>query len=278
MDDGAFKICPFCKERIRQSAIKCRYCGEWLEAPPEAIIEDQPDAHAETGAISNSPTESAPHLASPSVETSQPIRPPLSVTQTETETRANADTPSPSPSFPTGDDKYMPPEMRRTPPIEANSLVSSHSFPDDVMPHKAADTLASSSCTRGPELSAPVGVVPNALLEPNVGEKRRGMAYIYIAWFLLALHVLSLMGMLLQAREHHGFEGMLSNIPSRHLSATIIGLMIGSNFLTIPALLLGLVAWAFRRNRAAKPVVAVALILIVITTVVAFLLDTAAPR
>jgi hypothetical protein len=104
------------------------------------------------------------------------------------------------------------------------------------------------------------------------------MAYIYIAWFLLALHVLSLMGMLLQAREHHGFEGMLSNIPSRHLSATIIGLMIGSNFLTIPALLLGLVAWAFRRNRAAKPVVAVALILIVITTVVAFLLDTAAPR
>jgi phosphotransferase system glucose/maltose/N-acetylglucosamine-specific IIC component len=104
------------------------------------------------------------------------------------------------------------------------------------------------------------------------------MAYIYVAWFLLALHVLALMGMLLQAREHHGFEGMLSNIPSRHLSATIIGLMIGSNFLTIPALLLGLVAWAFRRNRAGKPIVAVALILIVITTVVAFLLDTAAPR
>jgi hypothetical protein len=30
MEDG-FKICPFCKEKIRVEAVKCRFCGEWLE-------------------------------------------------------------------------------------------------------------------------------------------------------------------------------------------------------------------------------------------------------
>jgi vacuolar-type H+-ATPase subunit H len=33
MENDGFKICPFCKEKIRKEAVKCRFCGEWLEQP-----------------------------------------------------------------------------------------------------------------------------------------------------------------------------------------------------------------------------------------------------
>jgi hypothetical protein len=31
MENDAVKICPFCKEQIRKEAVKCMFCGEWLE-------------------------------------------------------------------------------------------------------------------------------------------------------------------------------------------------------------------------------------------------------
>jgi hypothetical protein len=39
---GEFKVCPFCKERIRQTAVKCRFCGEWLETQPENTTKTLP--------------------------------------------------------------------------------------------------------------------------------------------------------------------------------------------------------------------------------------------
>jgi hypothetical protein len=42
MVDSAFKLCPFCKEQIRQEAIKCRFCGEWLESKPGESQRDTP--------------------------------------------------------------------------------------------------------------------------------------------------------------------------------------------------------------------------------------------
>jgi len=41
-DVGGLKVCPFCKERIRAEAVKCRFCGEWFDKPAEPTADVRP--------------------------------------------------------------------------------------------------------------------------------------------------------------------------------------------------------------------------------------------
>lgn len=61
--DRDFKVCPYCKEQIRATAIKCRFCSEWLELPVES--ETPKNLDGSSGQV-NSPGEEA--LLSPSRE------------------------------------------------------------------------------------------------------------------------------------------------------------------------------------------------------------------
>jgi hypothetical protein len=65
---GAFKICPFCTEQIRAEAVKCRFCGEWLEDEKHCV-----PSRASTEKVSEPLGSAAQQGASPSVFRIGPI-------------------------------------------------------------------------------------------------------------------------------------------------------------------------------------------------------------
>ena len=72
MADDGFKVCPFCTEKIRKEAVKCRFCGEWLQEPyrPESGLHQE--------------RENAPHPVLPDSNPETAIQPGSLATTTST--------------------------------------------------------------------------------------------------------------------------------------------------------------------------------------------------
>ncbi len=99
--DESLKACPFCKEPIRAKAVKCRFCGEWLEKPAASLVSVSPAAvalsipPAPTSEKSGPPVDAlsvAGHPTSaPSVaDSAQPGEPITPTTQTDSTTERSS--------------------------------------------------------------------------------------------------------------------------------------------------------------------------------------------
>jgi hypothetical protein len=123
VQDGEFKTCPYCRERIRETAIKCRFCGEWLQTPPPVI--ESPLTHERVETQSFEPPATAPVSESPADLT------PQDQNVASHDPLDEFDTPSPS----------QIPEATSTSPLDASDSASSESNEINLPPvHDQTET------------------------------------------------------------------------------------------------------------------------------------------
>jgi len=98
-----------------------------------------------------------------------------------------------------------------------------------------------------------------------------GKTLVVIAWVLLVLHGLMVVGNLNYKRlRDPAIEALLTNPTPEAIGGTI-GYLIGTNILAIVACVLSLTAWLYRKNKNGKVATIVSIVLMVAATLLAFL-------
>ena len=104
MENAASKECPFCKEQIRKEAVKCRFCGEWLEErhqPKAGLISEQTPASQPSESDANRETIIQPvDGIKPTITTEAPVTESLAEEGKTTPTAQSAIQPDNKPLIP----------------------------------------------------------------------------------------------------------------------------------------------------------------------------------